>query len=249
MTNRVSSAIWNELRKEWSHLVTTVPRLVGRAVVHPQLFHEVMVARDVAENHDPTTVGFELRPVVFRVPAKRKTSGNMFIVVRGYLSFVRSDYEEHRKLVTNSFSTEVGYFVHDNGELQHRFGAHYDFDPERLGHPAFHVQMGSFSDFGTEVTTAYGVEAPVRDFMSDILARVRVPSAQMDVFSVFVQICADLINEHSSAEACQAFDELVARGTFCSGAAWRVKSLTPEAGRCYRSRHWYPMRPGAQVES
>jgi hypothetical protein len=75
-----------------------------------------------------------------------------------------------------------------------------------------------------------------------MLRNVRVPTAQMDVFSLFVELCADhLLYEQSGPEEREAFNSLLHRSAFCRGAALRLPQLaTEEARACYRARHWYP---------
>jgi hypothetical protein len=80
------------------------------------------------------------------------------------------------------------------------------------------------------------------DKVQGVLQTVRVPTAQMDILSLIVQICADrLLHSGSSDEETSAFHDLLKKNKFCQGAAFQVTRLgTEEARTCYRARHWYP---------
>lgn len=118
-------------------------------------------------------------------------NADLFIVAEGRLSLSRQLFAEHGLMQTRDFSTRVGYFRRVPGLLEHVFGAHYDFSRDELGHPAFHGQMRSFSTFSTHVHEQYGIEGGVSDYLAGVLKTVRLPTAQMDMFSLFLQLCAD----------------------------------------------------------
>jgi hypothetical protein len=229
----------NKLLGPWTHIVAAIPKLYANADIQPSDLNEVL---RFSERQDDQAVAFDLEPVVVKVPETRKASRELFVVIRGRLAFRRRDFTEHDEFVTNSFATQVGYFVRDGRSLRHAFGVHYDFSPSQLAHPAFHAQLRSFLEFADSVQSLYRFEAQSVDDVTGILPSVRVPTAQMDVFSVFLQVCADhLLHSNSSREDRQAFDTLLERAAFCVGAAWRVgRLMTDEAAKCYRSRHWYP---------
>lgn len=200
------------------------------------------VLRTVDPQIDPDAVAFELKPVVFKVPETRKASRDLFVAVRGLFSFRRESFAKEEKFVTTFFSSEVGYFVRDHSSLRHVFGIHYDFTPNDRAHPAFHGTLKSFADFAEMVRDAYRFDADLVDDVEGILERVRIPTSQMDVFSVFLQICADhLMHANSTEEERAAFHSLLKHSAFCAGAAWKVdRMMTAEASQCYRARHWYP---------
>jgi len=231
----------NKLIGPWTHVVAAIPKLYSNADIQPSDLNAVLRIRDVQDY--PEAVAFALDPVVIKVPETRKASRELFVVVRGRFSFHREDFTDNGSLVTHSFGTEVGYFVRDGRSLVHVFGIHYDFSPRQLAHPAFHAQLRSFAELAVSVQSLYRFEAQLVDRVTEILKTVRVPTAQMDVFSVFLQVCADhLLHSGSTAEERAAFDTLLEHSAFCLGAGWRVERLvSPEAGRCYRSRHWYPI--------
>lgn len=231
----------NKLMGAWTNVVAAIPQLYANADIQPSDINAVL--RVSAAQPDPEAVAFELHPVVVKVPEMRKASRELYIVVNGRFAFHRGEFTENGEFVTSSFGTEVGYFVRDGKQLTHVFGIHYDFSPRTLAHPAFHGQLESLAGLAVNVHRLYKFDAGLVDEVTKILKTVRVPTAQMDVFSVFLQVCADhLLHAKSSAEEREAFDTLVGRAAFCRGAAWRVDRLmVPEAGHCYRSRHWYPI--------
>ena len=77
--------------------------------------------------------------------------------------------------------------------------------------------------------------------MGRILRNVRTPSAQMDIFAVITQVCADhLIGASSSPDVRSAFGILRNASDFFVGAAHRLAYLNTEpAIGCYRSKYWY----------
>jgi hypothetical protein len=240
MVDHVSRGMRNKLIGPWTHVIAAIPKLYASADIQPSDLNAVLRISEVQT--DSEAVGFELEPVVVKVPDTRKASRELFVVIRGRFAFHRGEFTENDRFVTSSFSTEVGYFVRDGKSLVHVFGIHYDFSPREFAHPAFHAQLRSFAALAPSVQSLYKFEAQLTDEVTKILRDVRVPTAQMDVFSVFLQVCADhLLHSTSSPEERAAFDTLLEHAAFCVGAAWRIDRLvTAEAGHCYRSRHWYP---------
>jgi hypothetical protein len=241
MVDHVSRGMRNKLIGPWTHVVAAIPKLYASADIQPSDLNAVL--RISGLQNDPDAVAFDLEPVVVKVPETRKASRELFVGVRGRFAFQRAEFTDNDRFVTSTFATEVGYFVRDGKSLVHAFGIHYDFSPRELAHPVFHAQLRSFADFAPSVQSLYKFEAELVDEVARILKNVRVPTAQMDVFSVFLQVCADhLLHSKSSPEERAAFDTLLERAAFCVGAAWRSDRLmSAEAGHCYRSRHWYPV--------
>lgn len=239
MVDHVSRGMRNKLMGPWNHVVAAIPKLYASADIQPSDLNAVLRISELQQDTD--AVAFDLLPVVLKVPETRKASRELFVVIRGRFAFRRSQFVDHARFVTSSFATEVGYFVRDGKRLHHVFGIHYDFSPEQLAHPVFHAQLRSFAAFAPDVQDLYKFEAELVDDVTKILKSVRVPTAQMDIFSVFLQVCADhLLSSNSSREERAAFDTLLERAAFCTGAAWRFEPLmASEAGKCYRSRHWY----------
>jgi hypothetical protein len=192
---------------------------------------------------DLNEVRLTIRPVVFNVPERAgRPEANLYIVVKGWLTFEEVD---RGQLKTKTFGTEIGYFRAKRGALEHVFGIHYDMDEEKPGHPVFHAQLGSLSEFKARISETFRVDGELSDQMNKVLRNVRIPSAQMDVFSVITQICADhligaAVPDQLAKEVLIAFASLRKSCDFLTGAAHRLEFLSkPSASECYRSTHWY----------
>lgn len=238
--NSEISGIFNVLVTAWQHVNAAMQKLSANAAVVPTDLTSVL---RVMEQSDDEFARFELTPVVFRLPERGgRSSTNLFVVVRGRIAFSRLEFRESRSLCIRGFSTEVAYFRHKGNTLIHVFGAHYDFAADEVGHPAFHAQMKSFAEFSAEIASSYRIHDPVHDYVRGILETVRIPTAHLDVFSVFLQLCADhLLYSGSDAQEREAFNALLKKSAFCRGAASEIPRLiNDEAAHCYRGRHWYP---------
>ena len=140
-----------------------------------------------------------------------------------------------------SFGTTVGYFRSKRDSLDHVFGVHYDMDDGDVSHPVFHGQIGPQIEFANAINEHYQRHRCVSDKVGCILRNVRVPSAEMDVFSVFLQICADhLIDKFSARQQRSALSTLRDSCALYLGAANRMKGLIRggELG-CFRGTRWY----------
>jgi len=186
-------------------------------------------------------VKFEIGPIVFRMPERanhRET--NLYIAIKGWISF---DGENLRKnLHTKGFATTIGYFRLKGGNIEHVYGAHYDLDESTEGHPVFHSQISPQMDLISQVREKFKKQdETAEDKVQYLLRNVRTPSAQMDVFSVIAQICADhLVYEKSDPEVISAFEKMRNACNFFTGAAHRMTFLNADpASHCYRSTHWY----------
>ncbi len=132
---------------------------------------------------------------------------------------------------------------HEQAMVSHVYGAHYDFAANELGHPVFHGQMRSYLDFAEVIKSQYGLEGvELKDMVNGILKTVRLPSAQMDVFSFLLQIVADhLLSGDSSDDDKMRFRELLERSKFIQGLGSQIARLqVAPANVCYRAVHWYP---------
>ena len=187
-------------------------------------------------------VEFDLAPVVFNLPERHDhTTPNLYVVMRGKLCIAPDDSDEGL-LVTRSFASEVGYFLQRMRQVQHLYGAHYDFVLEDPRHPVFHAQLKSFCEMFEFVRNQFHIEGEPEDFVKGMLSGVRVPCAQMDIFSLFLQVCADhLMGSGVGPEERRAFGELLRVNEFLKGAAWQASRLSSDAAvSCYRAMHWYP---------
>lgn len=240
--DRESTLILQQLVNQWSEVKATLQKLSNVAEVRPDDGYQVFRA-DLQASAD--VVAFDLQPVVFNLPerASNYTQSNLFIVVVGRLALKRQAFIDDRRLLTHGFGTHAAYFRRSQGQLFHVYGVHHDFSLDELGHPAFHSQMHSFSNLACHITAQYEINDPVVDRIEHVLRTVRMPSAQMDIFSLFLQICADhLLFERSGPEEKLAFNALLEKGTFLQGAGARFPRLGTDAARaCYRAQHWYPV--------
>ena len=191
-----------------------------------------------AENH---IVNLSVGPVVLNVTERpRHSAANLYIVMEGWISFDNNDVK-NPPFQTKNFGTRVAYFRRKKNRFEHTFGAHYDMDEFDYRHPVFHAQMRPYASAVEHVRNLFSHDFEIEDCMNQILRNVRIPTAQMDVFSVLIQICADhLIEQHPAPETTLAFENLKSTASFFIGAGNTIEYLNSlPASSCYRSRHWY----------
>lgn len=232
----------SKLEAMWSATYAQLKQMKMSAEVKPDNGWDLFKA---IQDHDhPNEVCIGLNPMVINVPERADdTSMDMFIVLTGRMTFDRARLAAD-ELLTLSFSTEAGYFrMRHDGSLRHEYGAHYDFSLNEAGHPVFHAQMKNMINFGSNIRDYLGDDQiRINDGIPNLLATVRLPCAQMDMFAFILQICADhLIAKSAQREVKVAFNELVITSTNIKGAAHRCAHVTRDAVRnCLRSYHWYP---------
>ena len=243
-SEREAQRVLLRVRMAWEQAVHSMQQMYQASVVKPaDLFAIFRVDPDSGDDEVKLLVG----PIVFNVPERpNRAKADLYIVVEGWLTFEGPDFKG-TPLRTKNFGTQVGYFRSRAGALEHVYGAHYDMDEARFGHPVFHAQIGPQLAFGGNVHDQFSVAGEILPGMGNTLKTVRTPSAQMDVFAVMTQICADhLIWKDSSVEVMGAFTGLRASCDFLIGAAHRLAYLNAaQAAHCYRSTHWYDA-PAAQ---
>jgi hypothetical protein len=242
MVDRESAMITRTVTRQWSEVIAELGRLRPSAEAKPTDGYSIFRTTNAV---GADVVALEIRPVVFNVPERgyHREANELFIVVKGDMSFRRQEFIDTGELVTHSFGTQVGYFRRKDEGFSHVYGAHYDFALSDLGHPVFHAQLRSFVELAAHIHEYYGYATDeVTDLVSGLLRTVRIPTAQLDAFSLFLQICADhLLSEKSGPEEKRAFNSLLQKSRFCRGAAGQLPRLaTEEARACYRARHWYP---------
>lgn len=193
---------------------------------------------------DADKIELEMKPVVFSVPERAdRLTQHIFIAVEGRLAFDRAALKDRDEALAVGFGTHVGYFRQKHTTLTHIYGAHYDFDEYQTAHPVFHHQMGDMSHLKDEVIGRYSLTiADYENRVQPILRQVRTPTAQVDVFSIFAQICADhLLYKGSGTAARTAFQKVLKHCNAYKGIGHRMDRLNvPPASTCYRSLHWYP---------
>ena len=187
-------------------------------------------------------VSCDVGPVVFRFP-ERAMHGvpSLYIGVSGRLALRLSGGNDGPALRITSFGTRVGYFRQKRETLEHVYGAHYDFAHREVGHPLFHAQMGSQEDFACNINEHFRQNWELRNYVDRVLRTIRLPSAEMDVFSVFVQICADhLVWERSGTTTTHAFGRIRDSCGLLGGVAEGIPDFGATLPCGYRSVRWYP---------
>lgn len=232
------------VNQAWDSAIRGLKQMNNASVVRPSSASSIFQL-DQTEPSDE--VKFVIGPVVFFVPEKAKAGiPDLYIVVKGDLSF-EIPCDKNGLLKTKKFGTKVAYFRSKSGALEHIYGAHYDMETEtKHGHPIFHGQLDSYLEYAETINQEFRLQDNPTDRMDKILRTVRVPIAQMDIFSVMTQICADhLMYKDSGPEVKEAFQNVRKACDFLVGAAHRMPFLNqPPATSCYRSTHWY-MSPAA----
>jgi hypothetical protein len=185
-------------------------------------------------------VQFNIAPVTFNVPERADSSSDLYIVAEGRIYLDYEALEKESRLSTVGFATQVGYFrLTIDGKLCHVYGAHYDFSEDEIGHPVFHGQMKSFNEHGALVSETFTLDCESTDLIKGVLRNVRVPTAQMDFFSVILQICADhLISADSGEDQKDAFNQLREASRSLQGAGHLWPQLK-DVSICMKSHHWY----------
>ena len=225
------------VQQAWSNAIHGLKQMNSSSMVRPREVSEIF---KVDDNAPEGVVKLIVGPVVFQVPERPNRTPNLFIVVSGELSFERPN-PKSAPLRTKDFATRVAYFRSKPGRLEHVYGAHYDMDEQVRRHPVFHAQFRPYEQFAQCIQTLFHRDDEIDGYLCNVLRNVRIPTAQMDVFSVLTQICADhLIDEQSTSEVTDAFQRMRIACNFFEGAARRVAFLgTESAVHCYRLTHWY----------
>jgi hypothetical protein len=183
-------------------------------------------------------IGFDIAPVTFNVPERATQSPNLYIVADGRIYLDEQALRTERALRILNFATQVGYFRKARNGLDHIYGAHYDFTLDEIGHPIFHAQMRSFNEHASYIAQ-FQPECASTDYMKHVLRTVRLPSAQMDFFSLVLQICADhLMSKDSGKEERETFSKLRDLSRKIQGAGHLAAAFL-QAPPCMRSLHWY----------
>ena len=226
------------IARHWEHFVAGLKALSSSVDIRPEEITFKLIPFDENEQ----TSNFELQPVVFVLPERADhVEANLHVVVSGTISIDRPHFHAHKSLRTVKFQTRVAYFrlKPATAELEHVYGAHYDYEGSQAGHPVFHAQMKSFAEMRVHID---GYDSLVfHDRLDRILTRVRIPTAQMDFFSLVLQLVADHLLSASSGEAeIEAFSELLDTSRDVQGAGYLTARLgVAPAIQCYWALHWY----------
>lgn len=240
--SRDAISIQQALAAHWDKLRDQIHRVSSGVTFHPSDGYSLF---QLDHNLSSTDVAvFNVGPVVINLPERASHhSFNLYVVAECQLGFDIKKFKESNELASLSFATHVAYFRRAPQELQHVYGVHYDFDTVHPAHPVFHAQMKSFAeDLSPHVKEQYGVELPIDDRVKGVLPNVRLPIAQLDFFSLVVQLAADhLIWQQSAQPERDAFNEILSLDKAIIGATTVSPSLTLGAElKCHRALHWYP---------
>lgn len=233
--------IWGLLNGHFSALQEHVRRVNQATQFTPADGWEVF--KPDYEKSTDEIAHFEINPLLINMPERGNLPSNdLFVVFAGRIS-CDVNAALNQKLLTRGFASKVGYFARKRSALDHVYGAHYDFDIERLAHPAFHAQLGSYSDEFLPYVLDYGrLNLPIEnDRMQGLLQNIRVPIAQLDFFSCLIQLVADhLLWEDSGTNERQVFDDLVKLDHLVQGTTAEIPSLVNGSHiPCHRGSHWY----------
>ena len=235
--SREAKRIENELQRAWTEVLGAVTKMHPSSQIKPRTAAEVFRLDGASE--EPK---FDVAPVVFNLPERANGPvANLYVAVSGWICF-GDPLAPGEPRTTLHFGTNVGYFRLKGDYVTYVCGVHYDMDDEASGHPVFHAQMCSQAEFAEDVWQHF--HRPFdgeKDLAAGLLRNVRIPTAQMDVFSVIMQIAADhLVAGTSAPEVWGGFENLSQACSFFRGAAGRITKLnTKPATHCYRSMHWY----------
>lgn len=227
----------NRARAAWDKAVVCLTKIRQSSVVRPtgsEIFK-------VTTNEDDQEIKLSANPIVFKVSERPGNPvPNLYIVVEGWITFA-DQAGQIASFQTTDFGTKVAYFRHKNNRFNHIFGVHYDMDKRDYRHPVFHAQLNSFTSYINHVEDLFPQECQLDDSMGGVLRSVRIPTAQMDVFSVLIQICADhLIGQQPAPATTTAFESMRSAASFFIGAGSMINYLSnPPAASCFRSYHWY----------
>lgn len=195
-----------------------------------------------ADTLHPEGPKFEIGPLVLTVPqrAKSRRVSRFYVVIKGTITFARHMTEG--RLVTSSFATKIAYFRQSENRIEHVYGAHYDFDDNRISHPVFHSQVTTTATLVSAVRACHKhMEAPeLCDLMARVPRNIRLPTAQMDFFAVLLQVCADhLMDDNSGSMEKLRYKNLVDWCAFFLGYGDHHGLHAGRTQNCARSHHWY----------
>lgn len=136
-----------------------------------------------------------------------------------------------KKLFVKQYNTEVGFFKKLDGkktsppfDLEYILGLHYDFDSShyaerqdssyQINHPVFHVQQGNKCGWRLFEKDKYKsvIESKYRcnrTEQNSEMEHLRIPTPQMDIFSVIVSIIADYLIHPTDPEHRKHFSKFL----------------------------------------
>ena len=223
----------------WLAVSAQIRSLDSRVTIKPKMSADIFVIDDNVQDG----IHFEIKPIVLRVPQRinSKRSGCLYIVIKGKIVFALE--QRDGRFTTSSFATNIGYFRETDDQIQHVYGAHFDFSPNSVAHPVFHSQIATHADLFQAVQAQHHNVMELKteaDLMSRVLRNVRLPTAQMDFFAVLLQVCSDhLINEMSESSKLFGYEKLRDASSFFFGYGVHAGLRNSSSSNCYRSPYWY----------
>ena len=176
------------VRDQWRKVVAGLQQINPRSTVRPSQPTDVI---RLSPQSPSGQIKLDVAPVVLNLPERANgNTTNLFVVLQGWLSFDALTSTQV-SLPTADFGTRVAYFRRKSNQLDHVYGAHFDFDNGTVGHPICHGQVASQLASGNYVRSEYQLGLSLVDSVDRVMRTVRTPTAQMDVFSMLRQICAD----------------------------------------------------------
>lgn len=235
--NRHTMKVVGRLVGAWQKMIAGARAMYPASDVRPVSPYDTFLPDGSVGGNE---IGVKIRPIVLRLPERGSDAApKLYIGIKGWLRF-EGPFGANDCLRMSSFGTAVGYFRDRGEKLDHIYGVHYDCDGERFGHPIFHAQLGPQDEFSDDIGTYYGQQWELSNKVGHLLRNVRTPCAEMDVFSVFLQICADhLIDETSGNETKRAFRSVKKSCGFFRGVAHGMENFQDAQQCCYRSVRWY----------
>lgn len=229
--------IERRVREAWSSLYSELRKMGGDA--RPNQSADIFVVR-------PTDAGVEVevQPVTFRLKEKAaRTDSSIYVTVTGAILFSPESTRDNMR--ASGFATRVGYFREvEDKRLKHVYGIHYDYDDELPAHPVYHSQIASMAGYVEHINAAHNRQfeavANEDDYVKGLLGNVRIPTAHMDPFSVFLQIVGDHLVTGTNDDGRLAFiraQEAMSTIRSAPSAASRLNSAIDQ--QCFRSNHWY----------
>lgn len=187
----------------------------------------------------PHALRVEIPGVVLQLPERYSaTASNLFVHIRALIELDAAALRSKR-LQTSAFSTEVAYFRYSRAELKHVFGAHYDSEFAAVAHPVFHGQLKCYNERGAVVSELYSLGCESKSAIAGVLGNARVPTSQLDFFSVIVQLCADhLIDANADDTRRELFNRLRALRRQLQGCGYAWPGFQ-QASSCMQAAYWY----------
>lgn len=240
--SRHTHAIWSALVTHWNSLRDNIRRVNSGILFHPDEGYTLF--QPDSGRSTATVEAFKVGPVVMNLPERgNDVTCDLYVVANCTVLFDVEIFKSEKRLQSVGFSTHVGYFRRGNTHLQHVYGVHYDFEAGKPGHPVFHAQLKSFAtEFEPHIRDQFQITLEGSDRVKDMLQNVRLPSAELDFFSLIIQLAADhLIWEGSGNEDRNAFNDLLNLDQGILGASQASARLCAGAAiPCHRANHWYP---------